>query len=186
MRWILASASPRRKELLEKLGVEFEVCPAQGEEKITEKQPSELVMELAGQKAEEVAGRTGGDVLVLGADTIVVFQGKALGKPADEQDACRMLEMLSGNVHEVYTGVALINQKTGEKKRFFEKTEVFMSPMEKKEILDYIASGEPMDKAGAYGIQGIGAKFIHRINGDYYNVVGLPISRIYREAGDVF
>lgn len=171
MRFILASASPRRKELLEQIGVKFDILPATGEE----------VMELAKQKAEEVAKTAGADALVLGADTVVAYEGKILGKPKDEADALRMLTMLSGKEHEVYTGVALIDNRDQSMENFFERTKVTMYPVSEEEIRDYIAGGEPMDKAGAYAIQGLGAKFIQKIEGDYNNVVGLPIGRIYQE-----
>ena len=181
MRFILASASPRRKELLEQIGVTFDILPATGEEVITKELPGEVVMELAKQKAEEVAKTAGADALVLGADTVVAYEGKILGKPKDEADALRMLTMLSGKEHEVYTGVALIDNRDQSMENFFERTKVTMYPVSEEEIRDYIAGGEPMDKAGAYAIQGLGAKFIQKIEGDYNNVVGLPIGRIYQE-----
>ena len=181
MRFILASASPRRKELLEQIGVKFDILPATGEEVITKELPGEVVMELAKQKAEEVAKTAGEDALVLGADTVVAYEGKILGKPKDEADALRMLTMLSGKEHEVYTGVALIDNRDQSMENFFERTKVTMYPVSEEEIRDYIAGGEPMDKAGAYAIQGLGAKFIQKIEGDYNNVVGLPIGRIYQE-----
>lgn len=181
MRVILASASPRRKELLERIGVKFDILPATGEEVITKELPGEVVMELAKQKAEEVAKTAGADALVLGADTVVAYEGKILGKPKDEADALRMLTMLSGKEHEVYTGVALIDNRDQSMENFFERTKVMMYPVSEEEIRDYIVGGEPMDKAGAYAIQGIGAKFIQKIEGDYNNVVGLPIGRIYQE-----
>ena len=177
MRFILASASPRRKELLEQIGVKFDILPATGEEVITKELPGEVVMELAKQKAEEVAKTAGADALVLGADTVVAYEGK----PKDEADALRMLTMLSGKEHEVYTGVALIDNRDQSMENFFERTKVTMYPVSEEEIRDYIAGGEPMDKAGAYAIQGLGAKFIQKIEGDYNNVVGLPIGRIYQE-----
>lgn len=193
---ILASASPRRRELLEQIGLRFEVCPAKGEEIITKSAPGEVVEELAGQKAREVAGMlkayetehkelvTPQDVMVIGADTVVAFDGKILGKPKDEEDAFRMLSLLSGNTHTVYTGVSLIllaaSGKAGEL-IFHEKTDVVMRRMDEEEIRRYIATGEPMDKAGAYGIQGKCAIYIDKIDGDYNNVVGLPIAAIYRE-----
>lgn len=184
MRLILASASPRRRELLQQIQMEFTVLPAKGEEKITKEVPQEVVMELSEQKAREVAGRPDvmeGDALVLGADTVVVYQDKILGKPKDEQDALAMLKTLAGNTHEVYTGVTLLDVRTGKSSSFFERTAVTMFSVQEEEILEYIATGEPMDKAGAYGIQGIGAKFIKCIEGDYNNVVGLPVGRVYQE-----
>ena len=193
---ILASQSPRRKELLEQIGLEFEICPAKGEEIITKTIPEEVVMELSRQKAEEVAGllssygkehsdiTTPSDILVIGADTVVAYDGEILGKPIDEADAKRMLTMLSGNTHSVFTGVTLVlidkSGKAGELV-FFEKTDVKMHAMTELEIDRYIATGEPMDKAGSYGIQGKCAIYIEKIEGDYNNVVGLPIARIYQE-----
>jgi len=198
---ILASASPRRKELLEQIGLDFEIIPAKGEEIITKTAPHEVVMELSRQKALEVAGMVNGfseshdeimtpqDMLVIGADTVVAAQNTSgameiLGKPKDEADAYRMLSMLSGKAHAVYTGVTLVfldkNGKAGAHS-FFEKTEVHMREMSDSEIKRYIATGEPSDKAGAYGIQGKCAVYIEKIDGDYNNVVGLPVSAIYAE-----
>lgn len=193
---ILASASPRRKELLEQIGINFDICPAKGEEVITKKIPHEVVQELASQKAKEVAGMvksyefsheelmTPQDIMVIGADTIVAYEDQILGKPKDETDAFRMLSLLSGNTHSVYTGVSIVllgaSGKAGEL-TFYEKTDVVMRQMDEAEIRRYIATGEPMDKAGAYGIQGKCAIYIDKINGDYNNVVGLPIAAIYRE-----
>jgi septum formation protein len=193
---ILASQSPRRKELLEQIGLEFEICPAKGEEIITKTIPEEVVMELSKQKAEEVAAMvsiyaqehkditTPSDILVIGADTVVAYDGKILGKPVDEADAKRMLTMLSGNTHSVFTGVTLVlidkSGRAGELV-FYEKTDVKMHEMTELEIDRYIATGEPMDKAGSYGIQGKCAIYIEKIEGDYNNVVGLPIARIYQE-----
>jgi len=193
---ILASQSPRRKELLEQIGLEFEICPAKGEKVITKTIPEEVVMELSKQKAEEVAYMvssfgeehkditTPSDILVIGADTVVAYDGKILGKPVDEADAKRMLTMLSGNTHSVFTGVTLVlidkSGRAGELV-FYEKTNVKMHPMSEAEIDRYIATGEPMDKAGSYGIQGKCAIYIEKIDGDYNNVVGLPIARIYQE-----
>ena len=193
---ILASQSPRRKELLEQIGLEFEICPAKGEEIITKTIPEEVVMELSKQKAEEVAAMvssfgeehkditTPSDILVIGADTVVAYDGKILGKPVNEADAKRMLTMLSGNTHSVFTGVTLVlidkSGRAGELV-FYEKTDVKMHEMSELEIDRYIATGEPMDKAGSYGIQGKCAIYIEKIDGDYNNVVGLPITRIYQE-----
>lgn len=181
-KFILASASPRRRELLEQIGVTFEVMPAKGEEVITKDQPKQVVMELSAQKAAEVAaGLQGEDAIVLGADTVVVFDGKILGKPKDEPDADRMLSMLSGNTHSVYTGVTVIVMKSGKSETysFYEETEVTMYPMTGEQISSYIRTGEPMDKAGAYGIQGKGAIYIEKIHGDYNTVVGLPVAKIF-------
>jgi len=193
---ILASQSPRRKELLEQIGLEFEICPAKGEEIITKTIPEEVVMELSKQKAEEVAAMvssyteehkditTPSDILVIGADTVVAYDGKILGKPMDEADAKRMLTMLSGNTHSVFTGVTLVlidkSGRAGELV-FYEKTDVRMHKKTESEIDRYIASGESMDKAGSYAIQGKCAIYVEKIDGDYNNVVGLPITRIYQE-----
>lgn len=193
---ILASASPRRKELLEQIGAEFVICPAKGEEVITETDPSAVVMELSRQKAEEVAYgvliyneqhadlTTPQDILVIGADTVVAYVNQILGKPKDEEDARRMLTMLSGKTHSVYTGVTFVfidkEGRTGEH-CFFEKTDVCMYPLKEEEIDRYIQSGDPMDKAGSYGIQGRFAIHIKEIRGDYNNVVGLPVARLYQE-----
>ena len=160
---ILASASPRRKELLEQIGAEFVVCPAKGEEIITEEEPSAVVMELSRQKAEEVASGvltyneqhaelvTPQDILVIGADTVVAYENQILGKPKDEEHC------------------------------FYEKTDVSMYTLTEDEIDRYISSGDPMDKAGSYGIQGRFAIHIKGIHGDYNNVVGLPVARLYQE-----
>ncbi|MCD8217580.1 MAG: Maf family protein [Clostridiales bacterium] len=185
-RIILASASPRRKELLARLGAEFEVIPSGGEEVITKEIPSEIVMELAAQKAGTVAEelkKNTEHILIIGADTIVVNDGKILGKPADEADACRMLRSLSGKTHQVYTGVCLIRLETEkcEKHTFFEETDVTFYPMTEEEIREYVATKDPLDKAGAYGIQGVCGKYIRGIQGDYNNVVGLPVARLYHE-----
>lgn len=182
MKWILASASPRRKELLAQIGISFSVCPAKGEERITKSDPAEVVMELSRQKAEEVAAGAQGDCLILGADTVVAQDGRIMGKPKDKEDAFRMLKSIAGGCHQVYTGVTMLS--TGEKPRcvtFAEKTDVYLYPISDAEIWAYIESGDPMDKAGAYGIQGAFAAHVKGIVGEYQNVVGLPIGRVYQE-----
>lgn len=182
-RFILASASPRRRELLAQVGAEFEIIPARGEEVITSSQPKEVVLELSAQKAAEVAGHLQREeAVILGADTVVVYEGQILGKPRDEEEAERMLSMLCGNTHSVYTGVTVIRIQDGQTKRysFYEETKVTMYPMDREQILSYIRTGEPMDKAGAYGIQGKGALFVEKINGDYNNVVGLPVAKVFQ------
>lgn len=185
---ILASASPRRRELLERMGAVFEVRPAKGEEIVTKKMPQDVVTELALQKAREVAsGLTGQERaegrIVLGADTVVSWEGQILGKPRDTADAVRMLSMLSGNTHSVYTGVAVIYGKGQEWNTvsFYEETQVRMYPMSQEEITSYAATGDPLDKAGAYAIQGKCGVHVAGISGDYNNVVGLPVARIYQE-----
>lgn len=181
---LLASGSPRRKELLAQAGFDFAVEVSNADEDVAEVSPVRLVKELALRKAQAVADQHTDSCLIVGADTIVVHDGQVLGKPADAEDAKRMLRTLSGDIHQVYTGVALLRLKEGEvteKRSFSECTDVEMTEMSETEIETYVASGEPMDKAGAYGIQGKAAVFIRGIKGDYYNVVGLPVSRVYRE-----
>ena len=176
MRLILASASPRRRELLEMLGVEhLEILPALGEEKpdpaLT---PEALVAALSRQKAEEVARRVGDPAaLVLGADTVVALDGQVLGKPRDRADARRMLLALSGRQHRVCTGVTLC--RGGLVRTSCEETAVQFRPLSEDEIARYIETGEPMDKAGAYGAQGLGSLFVERLEGDFFNVMGLPL-----------
>lgn len=180
---ILASASPRRRELLSRIGLAFTVKPACGEERGRGALAWEQVEELALQKAEEIAEEAGENVIVIGADTLVFLDGKPMGKPQDEKEAARMLSALQGRTHQVYTGVALIWSRDGEQRRrsFHECTDVTVYPMTQEEILAYIRTGEPMDKAGAYGIQGLFARHIQKIEGDYNNVVGLPVGRLYQE-----
>ena len=179
---ILASASPRRRELLTQAGFSFEVKVSDADEIITEKEPDKIVKELALVKACAVAASET-EALIIGADTIVTVDGKILGKPRDAEEAFSMLSMLQGRTHQVYTGVALITKEEELQKShvFSEKTDVHMYPMTEQEIREYIATGEPLDKAGAYGIQGRAAVYIRKIEGDYNNVVGLPISRLYQE-----
>lgn len=177
-RIILASASPRRRELLAQAGFGFEIKVSDVCETVAEKEPARVVEELAARKAGAVAG-TERDALVIGADTIVAVDGEILGKPHSREEAFAMLEKLQGRTHQVYTGVALL---CGERRQVFsEKTDVTMYPMTEQEIEAYIHTGEPMDKAGAYGIQGRAAVYIERIEGDYNNVVGLPIAMVYQE-----
>lgn len=175
---ILASASPRRRELLEQAGIPFEVMVSHAQETITKEEPGEIVEGLSRCKAGAVAAIYP-DRTVLGADTIVVLDGEILGKPQDEQDARRMLAALQGRTHQVYTGVTLMR---GERiHSFYEKTDVEVYPMTEEEIEAYVQSGDCMDKAGGYGIQGRFAIHIRGINGDYNNVVGLPIGRLWQE-----
>ncbi len=184
---ILASASPRRRELLEQIGLEFEVIPSDIEEKPQNRIPCEMVMELSAVKAEDVFGRLSGEkknsAIVLGADTVVALGDQIMGKPGSRERAETMLTLLQGKTHQVYTGVTLICQKEGVPVQvsFYERTDVAMYPMSGEEIRAYVDTGEPMDKAGAYGIQGKCAVFIKEIQGDYYNVVGLPVARLYQE-----
>ena len=209
---ILASASPRRRELLTQIGLDFDVVVSETEEKITSTEPAKVVEELSAQKAEAVWEKLAGsdacqvpdhsadrtqegcdvcnpeqksitDIIVLGADTVVASDGKILGKPADTEAAVAMLTMLQGRGHEVYTGVTILYEENGERKTltFHEKTTVHFYPMTDAQIREYVATGDPMDKAGAYGIQGLCARYISGIVGDYNNVVGLPVGRVSQE-----
>ncbi len=182
MRLILASKSPRRKELLESLGVSFTVESAVGEEIYTSNMPGEIVQELARNKAQEVQKNHQNEaVVILGSDTIVVYKGKILTKPANEKQAKEMLQLLSGSVHQVYTGVVLLSGVGQILESFYESTEVEFYPISDSEIDAYIKTGEPMDKAGAYGIQGRGSLFVKSVCGSYQNVVGLPTSALYQK-----
>ena len=207
VRLVLASASPRRRELLSQIGLEFTVMPSTKEENAKTTEAGALVQELSRQKAvdiwEQLSGGQGQnpdadqeqiseetqepnlngkrqpELLVIGADTEVCCEGKILGKPHSREAAAEMLTALQGRSHEVYTGVTLYSQS--ETVTFFECTQVEFYPMTEVEISEYIDSKEPMDKAGAYGIQGLGARFVKGIRGDYNNVVGLPVGRLYQE-----
>ena len=207
VRLVLASASPRRRELLSQIGLEFTVMPSTKEENAKTTEAGALVQELSRQKAvdiweqlsggqgqnpdadqEQIAeetqepnlnGKRQPELLVIGADTVVCCEGKILGKPHSREAAAEMLTALLGRSHEVYTGVTLYSQS--ETVTFFECTQVEFYPMTEVEISEYIDSKEPMDKAGAYGIQGLGARFVKGIRGDYNNVVGLPVGRLYQE-----
>ena len=179
-RIILASASPRRRELLKQIGLSFEVMPSKKEEKADADEPAGLVEALSLQKAQDVWEQAGdAEALVIGADTVVCCDGRVLGKPKDEEDACRMLSMLQGRKHQVYTGVTLCFGQ--ERLTFSECTQVEFYPMSKEDIRFYVSTKEPMDKAGAYGIQGLGARWVKGVEGDYNNVVGLPVGRLYQE-----
>jgi septum formation protein len=188
MRYVLASNSPRRRELLAKVIPEYEVIPAVGEENAVNKDPAKLVEELSFQKASEIFNKIftngGRRLVVIGADTVVSYNSKVLGKPVDREDAARMIRSFAGDTHAVYTGVTVFYVKEdGEPKSFTfnEETLVDVAEMTEEEISKYVATGEPDDKAGAYGVQGLFAIFINGIKGDYYNVVGLPIARLYQE-----
>lgn len=187
MRYVLASGSPRRKELLGKVIPEFEIIPAVGEEQTKKVLPSEVVEELSFQKASEIFHKilTDSDdqLVVIGSDTVVSYNHKILGKPVDEADAARMVSQLSGNDHDVYSGVTVFYTEDGEERSFTfsEQTKVHVAELSEDEISGYVATGEPLDKAGAYGIQGLFARYITGIEGDYYNVMGLPVARLYQE-----
>lgn len=194
-RLILASESPRRKEIMEQMGINFETIPSHMKEDITREDPSELVKTLASLKAGEVAARLKyerDNLIIIGADTVVYHNGHILGKPRDRDDAVRMLKEISGDVHNVYTGVSIIIRRTEPDKSngrdenivFSVKTQVAVKQLTMDEIEDYVDSGEPYDKAGAYAIQGRFGIYIKELHGDYYNVVGFPIARIYEELLD--
>ena len=204
---ILASASPRRRELLAQIGFDFTVAPSDVEENPLSVLPQDIVIELSKVKARDIWEKIGrvdmhdniddtnvgmddcrmndrAAYLVLSADTVVAIEGEILGKPKDEDDAVRMLNLLSGKEHQVYTGVTMIwIDGEGEEKEysFYVCTGVVMYRMNREEILRYVRSGEPMDKAGAYGVQGKAAAFIKAVRGEYSNVVGLPVGRLYQE-----
>ena len=192
---ILASGSPRRKELLAQAGYDFDVCPSLSDEDLEPMAPSEYVMLLAKKKADEVCNRIiAQDVVrrvkklperfvVLGADTVVSLNGRILGKPYDYDDAYNTLNRLSDQTHQVYTGVCLIyvNGRAKSSSSVYEKTDGTFYPVSHDEIFQYLATNEPFDKAGSYGIQGKGGLFVKGIEGDYNNVVGLPLARVYHE-----
>ncbi len=179
---ILASASPRRRELLTQIGLKFEIMPSHKEERMQENRPAQVVMGLAMDKAEDIFGQVGEDektdVLVIGADTIVALDNIILGKPKDEEDALKMLRFLQGKTHQVYTGVCMVT--ADEAQVFYEKTDVTMYPADEEQLIEYIRTGEPMDKAGSYAIQGQGCVLVQEIHGDYNNVVGLPVAQIWQ------
>jgi septum formation protein len=195
--YILASQSPRRRELLGKLNIPFEVEPAVGEERICGESPQEIVQNLARAKAQEIAEKHRAEqVLVIGADTVVVLDGQILGKPKDRADMEQMIRHLQGRTHEVYTGVALLHvgagslshdpagssgQENDDLRSFAECTKVTFYPMSEQEIKDYALHSDGLDKAGGYGIQSDAARYIKGIEGDYNNVVGLPLARLYQE-----
>ena len=175
---ILASQSPRRRELLERMGItQFKIIPARGEEKADPGlSPDRLVEELSRQKAAEIAAQADGADVVIAADTVVALDGKVLGKPRDEEDAFAMLSALQGRQHQVYTGLTV--RRGAQSATLHEMALVTFRPLTGEEIRAYIATGEPMDKAGAYGIQGYGALLVEGVSGDFYTVMGLPVCRL--------
>lgn len=188
MKIILASASPRRKELMRQIGLSFKTMPSLREEKIVEKEPSQIVEKLSYQKAVDICGQLSEtmkeDFVVIGADTVVACWNQIMGKPKDKEEAFDMLWELQGKSHQVYTGVTLAwkyQDMPAMFHTFHECTDVTVFPMTEEEIESYIDSGEPMDKAGAYAIQGRFAAYIQGVCGDYSNVVGLPVGRLYQE-----
>ncbi len=175
---VLASSSPRRRELLVMLGVEnLKIIPALGEEVFSKDMlPTDIVSELSLAKASEVSAHCPDTDVIIAADTIVVLDGRIMGKPADKTGAFQMLSALSGNTHDVYTGVTVIRGEAINTE--FERTSVHFRDLSEREILSYIETNEPMDKAGAYGVQGIGSLFVESIEGDFFNVMGLPLCRL--------
>ncbi len=173
----LASKSPRRRELLKFITRDFEIIDSPVDEDIDEADPADMTMALALRKAR--GAEFSGEGVVIGADTIVYHEGLELGKPRDEEDARRMLRLLSGKTHQVYTGVALYEPSAGKKLLGFEESAVEFAPMTEEDIGDYLALGEYRDKAGAYGAQGYGARYIKGIKGCFFNVMGLPVHRLW-------
>lgn len=179
MRLILASSSPRRRDLLRNAGFEFQVHPSSiPEEQVANEAPVTLVRRLAQAKAREVAARSSAESYVLGADTTVVVDADTLGKPADPEDASRMLRMLSGRCHQVLTGVCVVQAGSGRQALEHSSTTVWFRELSETEIREYVATREPLGKAGAYAIQGRASRFVTRIEGCYSNVVGLPLSLV--------
>ncbi|MGL6174010.1 MAG: Maf family protein [Cellulosilyticaceae bacterium] len=182
---ILASTSPRRKELLGMLPITFRIESRNVDESLKKELSAiDNVMDIATRKAE-IISKENKEQLVIGCDTIVVLANKILGKPKDEEDAYKMLKSLSGNMHSVYTGVSLMCEKQKLSKVFYVETKVYMKVLTDEEIWRYIATGDCLDKAGAYGIQTRGALLIDKIDGDYFNVVGLPISKLYESLKEI-
>lgn len=181
-RIVLASASPRRRELLKQIGLKFDIMPSHIEEVLRGSSPAENVMGLARDKAMDIYSQLTmqgeKDLLVIGADTVVALEQEVLGKPKDEEDALHMLRFLQGRTHQVYTGVCLVTDEGAQV--FYGKTDVTMYPASDDQLKAYIASFEPMDKAGSYAIQGLGTVFVQGIHGDYNNVVGLPVAEIWQ------
>ena len=182
---ILASKSPRRRALLEQMGVrDFRIVTPDIDEHMDRGlPPAELVRQISLEKAQAVAAQADPNTVVIAADTVVALDGVVLGKPADKEEAFRMLSLLSGNRHQVYTGLTVLRGEQVFSQ--WEETSVTFRPLTAEEIEAYIATGEPMDKAGAYGIQGYGALFIEGISGDYYNVMGLPVCRLGQILGQL-
>lgn len=180
--FVLASASPRRKELLAQIGIKFRTCTSKKQEEILRNNPEEIVKDLSYTKARDVFERGNRDAIVIGADTIVVYDDKVLGKPKSEEEAFEMIKMLQGNVHRVYTGMNIIWTDNGNThiSSSVAMTEVELYYMSEEEIRTYVSTKEPYDKAGGYAIQGYFARYVKKIKGDYNNVVGLPVGKLYQ------
>ena len=176
---VLASGSPRRREILEQIGLPFTVIPSQAEEDMSrEISPSLAVQSLSLLKAADVAKSQPENALIIGADTVVVFEDEILTKPKDVEDAKAMLRRLSGNCHSVLTGLTVLRRWDGKSISVTEETKVYFKKLSEQEIESYVSTKEPLDKAGSYGVQGLGGLFVEKIDGDYYNVVGLPLSKL--------
>ncbi len=180
--FVLASASPRRKELLSQIGIKFRTCTSKKEEEILRNTPEDIVKDLSYTKARDVYERGNREAVVIGADTIVVADERVLGKPKDEKEAFEMIKLLQGDTHQVYTGVSIIWQQNNNThvSSFVAMTDVELYYMNDDEIRKYVAMTEPYDKAGGYAIQGFFARYVKQIKGDYNNVVGLPIGKLYQ------
>ena len=179
MKLILASASPRRAEILRAAGFNFSVLTSAVDESPNPgEDPHDMVLRLANAKADLVAARAVGSAIVIAADTVVLLDGRILGKPRSTDEARHMLQQLSGRTHTVMTGVALVRLPDGERKQFVESTLVHFSQLSEADLSAYLASGEPFDKAGAYAIQGRAGRYIPRVEGCYFNVVGLPVAHL--------
>jgi septum formation protein len=186
MKLILASASPRRAEILHNAGIPFTAIASPVDETpIPGESPMDLVQRLASAKAELAITHATGPAIVIAADTVVVLEGHIIGKPRSTEDARHILEQLSAQTHTVLTGVAMIRLPDGERREFVETTHVQFSALSPEEISRYLATEEPYDKAGAYAIQGQAGRYILRIEGCYFNVVGLPLARLFREVGEL-
>ena len=187
-RIVLASGSPRRKEILSQIGTSYEVIVSDCDESTSCTEPEALVRELSYKKADAVAKEVTGPVIVIGADTVVAYNGRILGKPKDDADATQMISMLAGDTHQVYTGVSLlIKEENGEMRSlvFAECSQVEVEALNETQIADYIKTGEGKDKAGSYAVQGIFAAHIKGIRGDYFNIVGLPVAGIYKRLYEI-
>ena len=178
-RIVLASASPRRREILKQVGIEFDVIPAKGDEVMDSDRADEIVMKLSHDKALEVSRICEDNTLVIGADTVVAIDNKILGKPANREDAFKMISGLRNDCHSVYTGVTIIYNETV--RSFVVETKVYVYDMTDEEVYEYIDTNDCYDKAGGYGIQGYFAQYVEKIEGDYFNVVGLPVARLVKE-----
>ena len=187
-RIVLASGSPRRKEILSQIGASYEVIVSDCDESTSCTEPEALVRELSYKKAEAVAKEQTGPVIVIGADTVVAYNGRILGRPKDTADATQMISMLAGDTHQVYTGVSLlIKEENGEMRSlvFAECSQVEVEALNETQIADYIKTGEGKDKAGSYAVQGVFAAHIKGIRGDYFNIVGLPVAGIYKRLYEI-